>query len=83
MVDTGPLLPLVTDNSRVRAVAANKPNTPGLQMGYQLVYEFESLEGPGFALVEPLGDEVQDTVSESGWYRIFFSTGSAADNKLA
>jgi len=54
VVDTGPLLPLVAYLTRVRSVAADKLDTPGRQMGYQLVYELKSLEGLGPALILPL-----------------------------
>ena len=83
MVETGPLLPLVADFSGVRSVAADKLDTPGRKMGYQLVYELKSLEGLGPAFVEPLG-------GCGPGYRIririvldFLGTGSAADNILA
>jgi hypothetical protein len=49
VVDTGPLLPLAADFSGVCSVAADKLDTPGRKMGYQLVYELEALEGLGLA----------------------------------
>jgi hypothetical protein len=82
VVDTGSLLPLIADFSGVRSVAADKLDTPRRQMGYQLVYELEALEGLGPALVEPFG-------RCGPCYRIivrivldFLGTGSAADNIL-
>jgi hypothetical protein len=44
VVDTGSLLPLVADFSGVRTVTADKLDSAGRQMGYQLVYELEALE---------------------------------------
>jgi hypothetical protein len=77
------LLPLVADFSGVRSVAADKLDVPWRQMGYQLVYELEALEGLGFALVEPLG-------GCGPGYRIririvldFLGTGGTTDNILS
>jgi len=83
VVDTGSPLPLIADFTGVRSAAADKLDTPGRQMGYQLVYELEALEGLGPALVEPLG-------GCGPGYRIririvldFLGTGSTADDILA
>ncbi len=54
MVDTGPLLPLIANFSGERSVVADKLDTPGRKMGYQLAYELKSLEGLGFAFVGTL-----------------------------
>jgi len=76
-------LPLIADFTGVRSVAADKLDTRGRQMGYQLVYELEALEGLGPALVEPFGR------CGPGYHIIvrivldFFGTGCTADNILA
>jgi hypothetical protein len=83
VVDSRSLLPLVADFSGVRSVAADKLDTPGRKMGYQPVYKLKSLEGLGFALIEPLG-------GCGPGYRIririvldFLGTGGTTDNILS
>ncbi|MFH2116271.1 MAG: hypothetical protein ABIJ86_17355 [Spirochaetota bacterium] len=82
VVDTGLLSPLVADFSGVRSVAADKLDTLGRQMSYQLVYELEALEGLGSALVEPFGGMRSRLLYPHQDHTGFFSTGGIADNIL-
>ncbi len=83
VVDTGPLLPLVADFTGVRSVAADKLDTPGRKMGYQLVDELEALEGLDPALVVPLGGCGLGHRIRIRIVLDFLGTGSAADDILA
>ena len=49
------------DFSGVRSVAADKLKAARPKMGYQLVYELESLDGFGSVFVEPLGRRLPDS----------------------
>ena len=83
VVDTGPPLPLIADFSGVRSVAADRLDTPGRQMGYQLVYEHEALEGLGPALVEPFGRCGPGYHIRSRIVLDFLGTGGTTDNILS
>ena len=83
VVDTGSLLPLIANFSGVRAVAADKLDSPGRQMGYQLIYELEALEGLGPALIVPLWGCGPKNCIGGFVIMYFFGTGSAAHHILA
>ena len=82
-MDTGSLLPLVAYFTRVHSVAADKLDTPGRQVGYQLVYKLKSPEGLGPALIVPLWGCGPGYCIRIRIILDYFGTGSAADNVLA